>query len=296
MPGGVWHVLDVLRAHRPAHHLPRHLADEVVVGRELAADDRDAEPEAGVDRDHARVAADGVAREEHARDLGVDHRLDGHAHRRLRRSRRRAPRGSRSRAASTGSPSSREPRRRPAPRPAPRGSSPAVPRGSPRRCPRRARSSGRRAEDARCRPPPRAPRSGARSPRAPHRAAARSASPRRSSSRPRRWPRRRPGAMRDDVSRSSPSRPVAATNSRNAVRPRSRSRRARGCRRRAARRGSRSCRRTRPRPTPAAPRASGCGSRSLSVEDRHHAGRAVDADPLPGRDLRRRAPGADHGG
>ena len=69
---------------RPAHDLARDLAHQVVVRRHLAADDRDPEAPARVDRHHARVAADGVAREEHAGDLGVHHQLDGDAHRRLR--------------------------------------------------------------------------------------------------------------------------------------------------------------------------------------------------------------------
>src|SRR5581483_1648765 len=76
-----WEVLDVFRADGPAHDLARDLADEVVVRRHLAAHNRDPETAACVDRDHARVAADRIAREHHARDLGVHHRLDGHAHR-----------------------------------------------------------------------------------------------------------------------------------------------------------------------------------------------------------------------
>ena len=140
-PGGVRDVLDVLRVHRPAHDLAGDLADQVVVGRRLPADDRDAEAPARVDGDHARVAADRVAREQHARDLGVDHPLDGHAHRLVHGA--ELARGRRSHAACTGWPSSRGRRRRAARCRAPRDSSPAARRTSRRRCPRRARSSGR---------------------------------------------------------------------------------------------------------------------------------------------------------
>ena len=81
-PRGVGHVLDLLVADVLADDLAGDLADEEIVRGHLAADDREAEPPARVDRDHARVAADRVAREHHARDRGVDHQLDGHAHRR----------------------------------------------------------------------------------------------------------------------------------------------------------------------------------------------------------------------
>ena len=61
-------------------------------GSDLAADHREPEPPARVDRDHARIAADRVAGEHHARHLGVDHQLHGDPHRRrLVRRRRVAP-------------------------------------------------------------------------------------------------------------------------------------------------------------------------------------------------------------
>ena len=62
---------------------PRDLADEEVVRRHLAADDGEPEAPARVDRDHARVAADRVAREHHAGHRGVDHQLHGDPHRGL---------------------------------------------------------------------------------------------------------------------------------------------------------------------------------------------------------------------
>ena len=68
------------------------LADPVLVGRHLAADDGEPEAPARVDRHRARVAAHRVAGEQHAGDVGVDHQLDGHAHR--RRPRRPSARGS----------------------------------------------------------------------------------------------------------------------------------------------------------------------------------------------------------
>ena len=61
----------------------RDLADEVIVGGDLAADDGEAEAPARVDRDHARVAAHRVAGEEDAGDGGVDHELHGDPHRRV---------------------------------------------------------------------------------------------------------------------------------------------------------------------------------------------------------------------
>ena len=62
----VGHVLDLLGVHVLAHDLAGDLADEVVVGSDFAADDREPEPPARVDRDHARIAADRVAGEHHA--------------------------------------------------------------------------------------------------------------------------------------------------------------------------------------------------------------------------------------
>ena len=79
----VGHVLDLFRVHVLADDLARDLADQEVVGRHLAADHRQPEAPAGVDRDHARVAAHRVAGEHHPGDLGVDHLLDRDAHRRL---------------------------------------------------------------------------------------------------------------------------------------------------------------------------------------------------------------------
>ena len=150
---------------------PRHLADEVVVRRHLAADDGEAEPPARVHRDHARVAAHGVAGEQHARDLGVDHQLHRDAHRRLLRS------GPEPRAVA-------DRRRAVEAHPAvahrvadvvgaahPEVASPAGRRTSRPGCPRRARSSGPRPA---ARP---ARRSAGRPRRAPRPGSARSASP-----------------------------------------------------------------------------------------------------------------------
>src|SRR5471030_1922029 len=57
---GARHVLDLLRTDPLAHQLARDLADEIVVRRDLAANHRQTETPAGVDRHHARIAADRV--------------------------------------------------------------------------------------------------------------------------------------------------------------------------------------------------------------------------------------------
>ena len=284
---GVRHVLDVLGVDVLAHDLARHLADEVVVGRHLAADDREAEPPARVDRDHARVAAHRVAGEQHARDLGVDHQLDGDAHRRLVRAWPSRARYADRRERCRGSPSSRARRRRRGRRRAPRGTSPAGPRRSRPGCPRRARSSGPRpAARAELGVAPRdlvADR--VRHRRGAHRLA----------------DRVRRGADGVDVVRRHPrhlggDRAAEARLRRRTRGTRTSTRRSRaapGSRRRSARRGSSSCRRT----VAASARRSSASVRvwRRSLEDRHRARRAVDADALAGLDLRGRAAGADDG-
>ena len=124
----------------PAEDLAGHLADAVLVGRHLAADDGQPEAPARVDRDHARVAADRVAGEHHARHLGVDHLLHRHAHRRLALDAHPLAVAdglglveARPAVAHRGADLLRAR--------APTGTCPAGPRRSPRRCPRRSRWS-----------------------------------------------------------------------------------------------------------------------------------------------------------
>ena len=251
---------------------PVTLLTQVVVGRDLAADDRQPEAPAGVDRDHARVAAERVAGEHHAGDRGVDHQLHGHAHRRRRRTPKRgavADRLGRCR----GSPSSRGPRRRPRRRPAPTGRSPAGRRRWPPRCPRPARSSA----------------------------------PRPATSPSRQWPaidlladgvralsacpdQLAPAIASASLDRRRASRSRAAPGTPGRRRSTARTRAAPGSPPPAARRGSRSCRRSGRR----SPRSecSGCCrprplTASLVAEQRDHARRAVDPDHLAGADLRR---------
>ena len=276
LPAGRGTYCDLLARDPLAHDLAGDLADQEVVGRDLAADDGQPEPPAGVDRDHARVAADRVAGEHHSRDRGVDHQLHGHAHRRaLRRAAELRAVGDRLRRC-TGSPSSRGPRRRPRRRRAPTGRCPAGRRTWPpatvladRARAHRHRGLGHAGAAASCsyraRPRPR--------------------------SRPARRPRdrlaidRAAAAIASTSSGGTPARASAIRSSaaarRNSRTPRCQGepRAAPGSRRAAARRGWRSCRRTAARRCGAA-RASAAGVPTGSgCSDRHRPRRAGSPRP-----------------
>ena len=75
--------LDVLVRELGLDDVEHHLVDEEAIGRDGAADDGLAEPERGLDRDHAAVAVGGVERHRDAGRVGVDHPLHDDGHLRL---------------------------------------------------------------------------------------------------------------------------------------------------------------------------------------------------------------------
>ena len=104
--GEVGDELDAPCADRRSRRLEHDLVDEQAVGCHRPAHDALAEPEARLDRDLRAVAVGRVQRHRHARGAAPHHPLDDDAHLRRRRARCRDPRGRRSSAPRTGSPSS----------------------------------------------------------------------------------------------------------------------------------------------------------------------------------------------
>ncbi len=75
--------LDVLVGEVRLDDLEHHLVDQEAVGGHGAADDGLAEPERGLDRDHAAVAVGGVERHRDAGRVGTDHPLHDDRHLRV---------------------------------------------------------------------------------------------------------------------------------------------------------------------------------------------------------------------
>ena len=247
-----------------AHDLAGDLADQVVIGRHLAADDRQPEPPTRVDRDHARIAAQRVAGEQHARHEAstiswIVTPIAGS--RPVAQVLAVAGRRSRCR----GSPSSADTASQTSSARAPTGSSPAGRRRWRSRCPRRRRSSG----------PPRAaiaPRPTAPARSLPRRSiCSRTLADRRTASR-RRRPHAPPHAAQrvrayasvDSANPGGTPNPASSSSPSAALLP--------------PNRGS-SARSGRPARGAVRPLA---GSRL--ADDGHRPGRAVDPDQLPGAD------------